>query len=73
MTTQAFVGQRLQGRRVVITGAASGIGKATALLFAKEGAALALLDFVTLARLADEGVVQGIVSGNVEPAALIAA
>lgn len=35
---------RLQGRRIVITGAASGIGKAAAVLFAKEGAALALLD-----------------------------
>jgi NAD(P)-dependent dehydrogenase (short-subunit alcohol dehydrogenase family) len=35
---------RLQGRRIVITGAASGIGKATALLFAKEGASLALFD-----------------------------
>lgn len=35
---------RLQGRRVLITGAASGIGRQTAELFANEGAALALLD-----------------------------
>jgi NAD(P)-dependent dehydrogenase (short-subunit alcohol dehydrogenase family) len=35
---------RLTGRRIVLTGAASGIGKATALLFAREGASLALLD-----------------------------
>jgi len=35
---------RLQGRRVVITGAAGGIGRATAELFAREGATLALLD-----------------------------
>ena len=41
---RAVTGGRLQGRRVVITGAASGIGKATALLFAREGASLALLD-----------------------------
>lgn len=37
-------GHRLQGRRIVITGAASGIGRATAQLFAAEGAALTLLD-----------------------------
>jgi NAD(P)-dependent dehydrogenase (short-subunit alcohol dehydrogenase family) len=35
---------RLQQRRVLITGAASGIGRRTALLFATEGAALTLLD-----------------------------
>jgi NAD(P)-dependent dehydrogenase (short-subunit alcohol dehydrogenase family) len=35
---------RLQGRRIVVTGAASGIGRATAELFAREGARLALLD-----------------------------
>src|SRR5262249_30860251 len=35
---------RLQQRRVIITGAASGIGRRTALLFAAEGAALTLLD-----------------------------
>ncbi len=35
---------RLTGRRIVITGAASGIGRATAVLFAQEGAALALFD-----------------------------
>ena len=35
---------RLRGRRVLITGAASGIGRRTAELFAAEGAALTLLD-----------------------------
>lgn len=35
---------RLAGRRIVITGAAAGIGRATAQLFAEHGAALALLD-----------------------------
>jgi NAD(P)-dependent dehydrogenase (short-subunit alcohol dehydrogenase family) len=46
---------RLAGRRVLITGAASGIGRATAELMAKEGAALALLDVDAerLARVAE--------------------
>jgi NAD(P)-dependent dehydrogenase (short-subunit alcohol dehydrogenase family) len=35
---------RLTGRRIVVTGAASGIGRRTAALFAAEGAAVALLD-----------------------------
>ena len=34
----------MQGRRVIVTGAASGMGKAIAELFAAEGASLALLD-----------------------------
>lgn len=37
-------GARMQGRRIAITGAASGIGRATALRLAAEGAALALID-----------------------------
>lgn len=36
--------QRLAGRRIIVTGAASGIGKAIAELFRREGAALALID-----------------------------
>jgi len=41
---EPIAGGRLRGRRIIITGAASGIGKATASLFALEGARLALLD-----------------------------
>lgn len=37
-------GHRLDGRRIVITGAGSGIGRRTARLFAEEGAALTLID-----------------------------
>ena len=44
MPSETTAGGRLQGRRVLITGAASGIGKATAELCAREGAALALID-----------------------------
>jgi 2-keto-3-deoxy-L-fuconate dehydrogenase len=35
---------RLMGRTAIVTGAASGIGRASALLFAKEGASVALVD-----------------------------
>lgn len=37
-------GSRLSGRRIVIVGGGSGIGRETALLFASEGAAVAVLD-----------------------------
>ena len=36
--------RRLSGRRILVTGAASGIGRATAELFAEEGAQLGLID-----------------------------
>jgi NAD(P)-dependent dehydrogenase (short-subunit alcohol dehydrogenase family) len=35
---------KLDGRRIVVTGAANGIGRATAILFAEHGARLALID-----------------------------
>jgi len=48
--------QRLQGRLAVVTGAANGIGRATALRFASEGANLALIDLERggLDRVAEE-------------------
>jgi meso-butanediol dehydrogenase/(S,S)-butanediol dehydrogenase/diacetyl reductase len=38
------MGDRLRGKTAILTGAATGIGKASALLFAREGAALILAD-----------------------------
>ena len=52
---------RLSGKTAVITGAASGIGRATALLFAGEGARLVLADMneEQLARVRDEIAAKG--------------
>lgn len=36
--------KRLEGKHAVVTGAASGVGRATSLLFAREGAAVACVD-----------------------------
>ena len=36
--------QRLKGKNAIITGAASGVGRATSLLFARHGAAVACID-----------------------------
>lgn len=47
---------RLSGKRAIVTGAAGGIGRATALAFAREGAAVALVDLAAdgVRALADE-------------------
>jgi NAD(P)-dependent dehydrogenase (short-subunit alcohol dehydrogenase family) len=39
-----MIGKQLQGKTAVVTGSASGIGRATALLFAREGAAVSMVD-----------------------------
>ncbi len=51
---------RLEGKRVVITGTAANIGKATALLFAREGASLVVADLDERAQqTADDAAAQG--------------
>jgi NAD(P)-dependent dehydrogenase (short-subunit alcohol dehydrogenase family) len=44
MSRSATTNGRLEGKVAIVTGAASGIGRATALLFAREGAALVMAD-----------------------------
>lgn len=62
---------RLRGKSAVITGAAKGIGRATAKLFAREGALLVLTDVDEAGleelreRLADEGIEVETVVGDV--------
>ncbi|MFN8682399.1 SDR family NAD(P)-dependent oxidoreductase [Paracoccus sp. P2] len=51
---------RLSGRRIVITGAASGIGKATAALFMAEGAQVILVDLNGAGAKATLGAGQGL-------------
>src|ERR1043166_5909255 len=52
---------KLEGKVAIVTGAAGGIGEATAVLFAAEGAAVAVVDLTdaaaagTVAKIADQG------------------
>ncbi len=50
----------MQGKRVLVTGAASGIGKATASVLAQLGAALLLVDRAPLATTRDEVIALGV-------------
>ncbi|MCC7275986.1 MAG: SDR family oxidoreductase [Alphaproteobacteria bacterium] len=64
MTDTAPAAGRLAGRRIVVTGAASGIGRATATLFAREGAVVGLID--------RDAAVEAVASGLAGAAAAVA-
>jgi NAD(P)-dependent dehydrogenase (short-subunit alcohol dehydrogenase family) len=68
-------GPRLAGRRILITGAASGIGAATARIFAAEGARLGLIDLQgeLLASVATETGATSAVADLRDPAAVAVA
>jgi len=55
---------RLQGKRVVITGGASGLGAATALRFAEEGASIVLIDLPEMAGRAEDVVGKLVEAGS---------
>ncbi len=57
--TASAEGGRLRGKVALVTGAASGIGKATSILFAREGASVVLVDIREEGRAVAEDLVKG--------------
>jgi 3-oxoacyl-[acyl-carrier protein] reductase len=76
LTGGSAVAGRLQGRRAIVTGAASGIGRASAELFAAEGAKVLAVDLPGAALDFEGGAITGLeadVSTDEAPAAIIEA
>ena len=73
------MGQRLAGRTAIVTGAAAGMGQAAAVLFAEEGARVAVLDvsdgggMTTVQRIRDAGGTAIAILCDVSSAASVAA